>query len=346
MVGVLPRPMSSARQPPRSAESRKPSQASASPWYDRSSPWKPSGAGAGSVDDRRGPGQQVGGPAAALDADAAGEGRALRARGRGAASPRPTAGWPRPARRAPRRPPSRSAWSSSIQRPFDRTSGRASAASRVMSAAVSSTSSKSADQRTLASCWAPTTDCVSGIGHHPQRRGGAPHGQRRDPHVEAGGHQHRAGLGHQLPGLGLAEDDLAAAVAAGPAQRREQALEPGELLLERLALLAGVDHRDLDRLQPVVLGRGEHREVPGAALVGGVELHDEADDVLRGDGLGPPLEVADQLAAEPGGRVELAAVEAAEEGLGDVGAGAGAGRRRRHLDRAWPRRGRWRRPCR
>ena len=162
-----------------------------------------------------------------------------------------------------------------------------------------------------------------GVRHHPQRRRRPTHRQRRHPDVEAGRHEHRAGLGHELPGLGLAEDDLAPTVAAGPAQRREQPLEPRELLLERFALLAGVDHRDLDGLEPVVLGRGEHRQVPGPALVGGVELHDEADDVLRRDGLGPPLEVTHELGTEPGRRLEGTAVEAPEEGLGHVGAGAG-----------------------
>ena len=52
----------------------------------------------------------------------------------------------------------RSARSIATQRPPERISGRASLASRAMSAAVSSTSSKTADHRTSASWLAPTTD--------------------------------------------------------------------------------------------------------------------------------------------------------------------------------------------
>ena len=65
--------------------------------------------------------------------------------------------------------------------PRDRTSGRASAASRATSAAVSSTSSNTADHRTLLSWWAPTT--VSPAGSTNRRRPGcrlAPR-QRRAP---------------------------------------------------------------------------------------------------------------------------------------------------------------------
>ena len=64
----------------------------------------------------------------------------------------------------------RSTRSSSTQRPRDRTSGRASLASRATSAAVSSTSSKTADHRTLASWLAPTT--LSPVGSVNSRRPG------------------------------------------------------------------------------------------------------------------------------------------------------------------------------
>jgi hypothetical protein len=56
----------------------------------------------------------------------------------------------------------RSTLSISTQRPREWMRGRASAASRRMSSAVSSTSSKTADQRTSASWWAPTTDASTG----------------------------------------------------------------------------------------------------------------------------------------------------------------------------------------
>ena len=142
MVGVLPRPMSRARQPPRPAR----------------------------VEEAE-PGQRLGLVAAQLAVEALGRRRRARCEtvdaraSRSAAQPPPSTLMPpasgepsrprawrsisapvswvvdRPARPGPRRRPRRSAWSSSTQRPPERTSGRASAASRAMSAAVSSTSS-------------------------------------------------------------------------------------------------------------------------------------------------------------------------------------------------------------
>ena len=97
-------------------------------------------------------------------------------------------------------------------RPRERTSGRASAASRAMSAAVSSTSSNTADQRTLLSWWAPTTDVAGRLGEQAQRRRRLAARQRRHPHVEAGGRERGAGDGHQLPRLVLAQAHLAAAL--------------------------------------------------------------------------------------------------------------------------------------
>ncbi len=70
----------------------------------------------------------------------------------------------------------RSARFSSTHRPRERISGRASAARREMSAAVSSTSSNTADQWTSESWWAPTTVSADGVVN--RRRVGD--GDRRD----------------------------------------------------------------------------------------------------------------------------------------------------------------------
>ena len=174
-VGVLPRPMSRARQPPSSTASRKPSQPSASAWYERSSPTKPSGrvtgaAGAAVAFSSRSVTQPL--PSTVSPAP------------KGVPS-RPTTWrrisapviWSAPARSARAAAASfRSTRSSSTHLPCERTSGRASAARRATSAAVSSTSSKTADQRTSLSWLAPTT--VSPVGSTKRRRAGV--GLRRD----------------------------------------------------------------------------------------------------------------------------------------------------------------------
>jgi hypothetical protein len=73
--------------------------------------------------------------------------------------------------------------------------------------------------------------------------------------------------------------------------------------------------------------------VPGAAVVGRVESDDEGR-VRAGDRAGPLLCSLDEVAGDAGGRVEGAAVEAGEEGLGDVARGSDHGGRGRHLDEA------------
>ena len=84
-----------------------------------------------------------------------------------------------------------------------------------------------------------TDDAVAtDVGEHAQRRGGLLAGEGGHPDVEAGVGEHRAGVGHEVPRLDLAEHDLAAAEAARPLQRREEALEAHEVALELPALVA------------------------------------------------------------------------------------------------------------
>ena len=213
-VGVLPRPMSSARQPPE----------------------------LGGVEERRATTGPRPGSSAARRRSPRGCVDGLVGHGLG---PLEQLGAPNPLRRAPRRPngdgsrPSprrrisapvscvvlarsasaaaasfRSTRSSSTQRPRACTSGRASVASRVISAAVSSTSSNTTDQRTLLSWWAPTCGLAGRLGEQPERGARLAPGQRRHPHVEPGRFQLGAVDRHQLPGLVLAEHDLAPAQLA------------------------------------------------------------------------------------------------------------------------------------
>ena len=118
--------------------------------------------------------------------------------------------------------------SSATHLPPERMSGRASLASSRISAAVSSTSSNTADQRTSASWLAPTAVSFDSANSRSDRRGLAGR-QLGDAHVEAGVGEARAGDRHQLPRLVLAEDGVAAPVGAGAQQRGEHALEPGDV---------------------------------------------------------------------------------------------------------------------
>ena len=212
-------------------------------------------------------------------------------------------------------------------------SGRASLASRAMSAAVSSTSSNTADQRTFASWFAPTTDSDVGVDEHAQRRRRLAPRQRGHAHVEAGRDELRPGDGHQLPRLVLAQDHLAAPGAARSRQRGQHALEAGGLVFEPGAARAGVDDRVLDRDELALGARREHGEMPRVAAVGRIEPHDQPF-ALAGDRARPLLDPRRDLARDAHGRVERAAVEAGDDGLGDVGDRADARRRSRQLEPA------------
>jgi hypothetical protein len=202
-----------------------------------------------------------------------------------------------------------------------------------MSAAVSSTSSNRADQRTCASWLAPTTDGSRGLGVEAQRGGRLAARQRRDPDLEAGGHELRPGDGHQLPGLVGAEVDLPPAQATGSEQDGEQALQPGQLLGQVL-LGAAVDQGDLDRHQVGVGVRAEHGQEPGVAAVGGLELHHQLGPWRGRHRRRPPLEAADDLGAGAGRGIERGAVEPGEHGLGRIDGGADLRGRRGVLDPA------------
>ena len=183
--------------------------------------------------------------------------------------------WSAPARSARAAAASlRSTRSSSTHLPCERTSGRASAARRATSAAVSSTSSNTADQRTSLSWLAPTT--VSPVGSTKRRSAGRRLAarQRRHPHLEAGRLEGGAGDGHELPRLVLAQVHLAPPEAARPAELVVEALEPDDLVGEVLRALA-VGEGLLDREQPALGTAAEHRQEPGVAAVGRVELDDE-----------------------------------------------------------------------
>ena len=158
-VGVLPSPMSSARQPPSSAASR-----NAEPGQ-RLGLIAPQLAG-----EAVGPRDGFVGPIALAPAASRAprpsplRSSATRRRTADASRPRPRRRISAPvscvvvARSASAAAASfRSTRSSSTHRPRALTRGRASAASRAISAAVSSTSSNTTDQRTLLSWWAPTS---------------------------------------------------------------------------------------------------------------------------------------------------------------------------------------------
>ncbi len=225
----------------------------------------------------------------------------------------------------------RSAWSSATQRPPTRTRGRASAARRRMSAALSSTSSKTAVQRTSASWLAPTAVVPPSAQSRSDGRRGAPR-ERRHAHVEAGVAQHRADLGHEFPGLGLAEHDLAAAQAARSLQRLEEPLEAHQVGLHLASLVAGVHQRDLHRREALVAALGEHRQVPRVAGVGRVELHHQRAVGLAGHRRRPAIEGAREVADHAGGSLERGTVEVGQQGLGQLVGRAGLGRGGGHLD--------------
>ena len=114
------------------------------------------------------------------------------------------------------------------------------------------------------------------VGFESQRRRGPLGGQPGDPHVEAGRRQPAAEAGHELPGLVLAEDDLAAAVTTGAQQRREHPLEPGQLGLGQASLVGGRgDQRAVEGHGVAVDAGGRHDQLPRVALVGRVELDHE-----------------------------------------------------------------------
>ena len=161
-------------------------------------------------------------------------------------------------------------------RPPERMSGRASLARRAMSAAVSSTSSNTADQRTFGELVRADHRLRRRVDEHAQRRRRLAPRQRRHPHVEAGASSTRPGGRHQLPGLVLAQDDLAAPRAARAQQTRAASVRGARSRL-----------RDAARPAPALtiacsigsrLARGarrEHREVPHVAVVGRIEPDDQ-----------------------------------------------------------------------
>ena len=275
-VGVLPRPMSSARQPPSSTASRKPSQRQRLGLVAAQLAVEALGRGDRRRSTPRWPsGQMSVAQPLPCDDDAAGERRTLEAervaQDLGAGELRDRAR----ARRARRRPPSRSTRSSSTHRPRDCTSGRASAASRATSAAVSSTSSNTTDQRTLLSWWAPTTESPAGSAN--RRSAGrrpcgatAPAPARRSRRPPASGRvtvmsSHASSwLRATWPRRSAPARSSAGSIRSSRATRRRPA---------RSAAFGA--QRRVDRGEPALARRREHREEPHPAGVGRVELHDE-----------------------------------------------------------------------
>ena len=202
-----------------------------------------------------------------------------------------------------------------------------------MSAAVSSTSSNTADHGRSASWFAPTV--VSGgasTNTRKRRRGLAPR-ERGNPHVEAGGLELRTRGRHEVPGFVLAQDDLAAPRATRPQQRGQHAFEARDLVFEMRPAGARVHDRLLDRKRLAASAGREHREMPGFRVVGRIEPDDQSP-ALPGDRPSPAFDARRDVARETGRRVERAAVEPAEERLGDIGGGADVRRRRRRLELA------------
>ena len=166
-----------------------------------------------------------------------------------------------------------------------------------------------------------------------QRRPGPAAGQRRHPDVVAAGGEHQAFLGHERPGLVLAQHHLAPAPPAQPQQLGVEPLQPGELVAHRVpAGGRGVDQGRLDRLQLPGAGDRQHRQVPGAALVRRVELDHQAPVVGAGHRARPLVEPAGQLGPVPAGDLEGLAVEVGQHGLGRVGPGGGLRRRGGHVE--------------
>ena len=149
------------------------------------------------------------------------------------------------------------------------------------------------------------------VGFEAQGGAGATGGQLRHPHVEAGVGQLAAEVGHQLPGLVVAEDDLAPAQAGRSGQRRQHPLEAGELGLDLAPLVdRSGDEGPIQQGRATIDAVDQHLQHPRVALVGRVELHDELHTGRVGDGLGPPIEAVGQLDADPLRREERRAVEA------------------------------------
>src|SRR3546814_14371522 len=103
--------------------------------------------------------------------------------------------------------------------------------------------------------------------------------------------EHRSARCHQLPGLGLAQVDLAAPQPPGAAEHVEDPLEAVQLVGQRLGGPA-VGERLLDREQAAPGAGAEHGEEPGVGCVGRVELHDEARPRSARDGAGTAAEAA------------------------------------------------------
>ncbi len=96
---------------------------------------------------------------------------------------------------------------------------------------------------------------------------------------------------------------------------------------------AGIDDGLLDRQDLATGPGGEHREMPDVRVVGRIEPHDQPPPLPR-HRTPPPLEPRRDVARQPRGCVERAAVEATEEGLRHVGRGPDGGRRCRRLELA------------
>ena len=164
--------------------------------------------------------------------------------------------------------------SSATHRPPERMSGRASLASSRISAAVSSTSSNTADQRTSASWLAPTAvsfDSANTRSDGVALRGDSAGTRTSKPaSAEAG-----AGGDHQLPRLVLAQDGVAAAVGARRAAARGACARGGRARASRSARFEPVvDDGALDGDEHLALRAAarlgdEHREVPRAAVRSG-----------------------------------------------------------------------------
>ena len=220
----------------------------------------------------------------------------------------------------------------------DCTSGRAWRASWAISSALSSTSSNTADQRTLASWRAPTTVLWASSEVDPERRRRA-----RGATGRARGRRSPAATSRS-PVTVMSRHASSWLRTTSPRRRPPARSSSGKMPLEAGAAAPSTSARRCGGAvtsmpstgaEPPAVARGrEHRQVPGAALVGRVELDDERD--VRGalDRPRPLLEPVDELARGPQRRVEDAAVEPGEDRLGDVGLRAHVGRRCGHLDAA------------
>ncbi len=191
-----------------------------------------------------------------------------------------------------------------------------------MSSALSSTSSNTADQLTLASCWAPTTDSSASSAVSRSDGVGLRLAQLGDPDVVARCLERVAGPAHELPRLVLAEDDLAPSAGARPEEGRKEAFEAGELILEVLAARsARVHDRGLDGFE-VALGTGcLDGEIPVVGVTRRIEEDRELDRLWPDDRATPAIEAAGDLGAVTAGSIEDRAVEVGQHHLGDVGLG-------------------------